>query len=244
METRLQSLEEELYYGRGSSAPIVGRACPPTARRSEVLSSNDPAKGKPRIEKADPRIKEMVDWLAGRGWVKRGAVFEALKIEDRVGRILKKLSRGRIISDSGKGYKLTAEATDAEIRAAIKEARDRAESETKYADAIERVARRNSRESEAPPLVLDSGQSYKTAAKERYFAPLDNASDEALVQRVFGYEPAHRATVLGEWIAREKTNLEFPTDSPQYKLALKLQDCRVRLLRLMEQQSKAIGAQP
>ena len=104
--------------------------------------------GKPEVAPDDPRIEQLVNYLSGRGWVKRAVAFAAIGVEDRVGRILKSLSGGRIIS-SYKGYRLTVDATEQEKRDYVRTQRASAESEVEYVDQVERVWNRAMRDREA-----------------------------------------------------------------------------------------------
>jgi len=176
---------------------------------------------KPKVDRRDPRIEQMVNWLRGRGWITRALVFQVLGVADRQGRILKSLSRGRIISGNN-GYRLTVEATDAEWKDFETEALEEIETLTKY---------------------LDDARKVRAAGKElatpnTSFAPLADPVLEELCQKVFGYAPEQRAAVLAKWMDLENENRAFASHSPEYKQALKLRECRVRLLRLIELENK------
>jgi len=112
-------------------------------------------KGKPEVSADDPRIEKLVSYLAGKGWVMRGIAFAVIEVENRIGRQLKALSGGRIIS-SYRGYKLTVDATPKEKQDYVRERRACAESEVDYVDQVERVWNQAEREREAVTARSDS----------------------------------------------------------------------------------------
>ena len=95
--------------------------------------------GGPRIAPDDPRIERMIEFLRGRGWVKRNIVAQVLELDDRLMRALKAESGGMIISNSQLGYKLTLDATAEEVTHAVNEIASRVRQLDQYRIDIERV---------------------------------------------------------------------------------------------------------
>ena len=82
----------------------------------------------PAVSPTDPRIDQLLAYLKGRGWVKRGEIAAAFGWDDRLMREIKSQTGGLVISSSGKigiGYKLTLESTPEEIAHALSERRSR-----------------------------------------------------------------------------------------------------------------------
>ena len=92
-----------------------------------------------QLTATDPRIDQMLQFLRGRGWTKREAVFQAIGVCDRVGRALKAASGGFVISDSQKGYCHLMDCTPDEFRHATNEIRSRVRELQSYMDEMEKV---------------------------------------------------------------------------------------------------------
>jgi hypothetical protein len=70
-----------------------------------------------RTAEDDPRVDQLVTFLAGRSWLTAADLAAALHFPDRLTRSLAEASDGRILSGQ-KGYKLTRESTPDEMLAA------------------------------------------------------------------------------------------------------------------------------
>jgi hypothetical protein len=91
------------------------------------------------VPPGDPRVGELLRFLRGRGWVKRAAIASALGWPEReVGRV-KASARGKIISESSRGYKLALDATVDELWHARNEAASRIRELQAYIVGVDRV---------------------------------------------------------------------------------------------------------